>query len=428
MTKVDVPTAPSQDEAYELDPEGNRVASHLSDMNTTDAANRLTSDDNYTYVYDLNGNLTSKLAKAGTGLSNWEYVYDTLDQLIEVSQDSLVIESYRYDAFGRRNLISTAEGAGLTIDVAILNDGSDRAIDITQGGVGQAVPLRRYTHSGNVDEPLQVETFTAAGSYDAAYTYHADHLGSIRYLTDSSGTIVNAYDYDSYGRPMFGVTAFDQPFAYTGREWDVATGLYHYRARAYDAETGRFLQEDPLGFVFREMQGIVNALNSDFSNGVIGGSNSYSSLGHVPNYNLSPYRYVENNPVNYIDSNGLFLAGYITRAKRSVNDALIITNGLAGLGRHVAFRQAVILRIRLEAAKARAAAAAAAGGKFVKKNKVELGLCAAQFSAGLSGESFDADLSTEGFKSSKFDKACNLLGIGLGKFLSFGGGGGSSGG
>ena len=137
----------------------------------------------------------------------------------------------------------------MTIDVAILNDGSDRTIDIAQGALGQAVPVRRYTHSANVDEPLQVETFTAAGSFDAAFTYHADHLGSVRYLTDSSGTIVNAYDYDSYGRPMFGVTAFDQPFAYTGREWDAAAGLYHYRARAYDAETGRFLQEDPIGFI-----------------------------------------------------------------------------------------------------------------------------------------------------------------------------------
>jgi len=89
-------------------------------MNTTDAANRLTSDDNYTYVYDLNGNLTSKLAKAGTGRSDWGYSYDTLDQLIEVSQDGLVVESYRYDAFGRRSLISTVEGAGLTTQLAIL--------------------------------------------------------------------------------------------------------------------------------------------------------------------------------------------------------------------------------------------------------------------------------------------------------------------
>lgn len=297
LTEVDVPTAPSQDESYTFDPEGNRITSHLSDTHQTDAANRLTSDANYTYVYDLNGNLTGKFAKAGTGLSNWDYAYDTLDQLIEVKQDSLTVESYRYDAFGRRSLISTVGGAGLTNDLAIVNDGSDRAIDITQGGVGQAVPLRRYTHSANVDEPLQVETFDAAGSFDARYTYHADHLGSIRYLTDSSGTIVNAYDYDSYGRPMFGVTAFDQPFAYTGREWDEATGLYHYRARAYDAETGRFLQEDPIWFSAGDM---------------------------------NIYRYVENRPVMFTDPSGknAIETGGVQQVLGSVGTISNVGNGI----------------------------------------------------------------------------------------------------
>jgi RHS repeat-associated protein len=36
---------------------------------------------------------------------------------------------------------------------------------------------------------------------------------------------------------------------FTGREYDPETGLYHYRARGYDASTGRFLQRDPLGFM-----------------------------------------------------------------------------------------------------------------------------------------------------------------------------------
>jgi RHS repeat-associated protein len=39
-----------------------------------------------------------------------------------------------------------------------------------------------------------------------------------------------------------------QPFAYTGREYDEETGLYYYRARYYDADTGRFISEDPIGF------------------------------------------------------------------------------------------------------------------------------------------------------------------------------------
>ncbi len=34
-------------------------------------------------------------------------------------------------------------------------------------------------------------------------------------------------------------------FTFTGREWDEDAGLYYYRARYYDASTGRFLQQDP---------------------------------------------------------------------------------------------------------------------------------------------------------------------------------------
>jgi RHS repeat-associated protein len=40
--------------------------------------------------------------------------------------------------------------------------------------------------------------------------------------------------------------AITQPFLYTGREYDRATGLCYYRARYYDAETGTFTQEDPV--------------------------------------------------------------------------------------------------------------------------------------------------------------------------------------
>ncbi|MDX9715704.1 MAG: RHS repeat-associated core domain-containing protein [Dissulfurispiraceae bacterium] len=55
------------------------------------------------------------------------------------------------------------------------------------------------------------------------------------------------------------------------------TGLYYYRARYYDANTGRFISKDPIGF----------------------------SAGDV---NL--YRYVGNNPVNWTDPEGLIVSCY----------------------------------------------------------------------------------------------------------------------
>jgi len=105
LTEVSAPNNPDQNEAYELDPEGNRLSSQLSDSHETDPANRLTSDDyapagayHLQSVYDLNGNLISKLPKAGapSGTPQWAYEYDALDQLITVIRDSLPVERYRY--------------------------------------------------------------------------------------------------------------------------------------------------------------------------------------------------------------------------------------------------------------------------------------------------------------------------------------------
>ena len=39
------------------------------------------------------------------------------------------------------------------------------------------------------------------------------------------------------------------PHQFTGRQYDAESGLYHYRARAYSADIGRFMQQDPAGMV-----------------------------------------------------------------------------------------------------------------------------------------------------------------------------------
>lgn len=80
--------------------------------------------------------------------------------------------------------------------------------------------------------------------------YQADGLGSITSLSNSSGTVVQTYNY--YGSSSFGSHSSSgsivSPFRFTGREYDDPIRLYFYRARYYDPSTGRFLSEDPIGF------------------------------------------------------------------------------------------------------------------------------------------------------------------------------------
>jgi RHS repeat-associated protein len=83
---------------------------------------------------------------------------------------------------------------------------------------------------------------------------------------------VQRYEYSAYGEIVTQEGGLSNPFTYISREYDPESGLYYYRARYYDAEVGRFLQTDPIGFA--------------------GGD-------------ANLYAYVGNNPVNWIDPLGL---------------------------------------------------------------------------------------------------------------------------
>jgi len=101
----------------------------------------------------------------------------------------------------------------------------------------------------------------------------ADHQGSVRDIVENGGAIVNHVTYDSYGN----VVAQTNPsqssrYLYTGREYDQEIDLYYYRSRFYDAQDGRFIGEDPIGFFGRD---------------------------------LNLYRYVEGDPVRFRDPSGL---------------------------------------------------------------------------------------------------------------------------
>ncbi len=107
-----------------------------------------------------------------------------------------------------------------------------------------------------------------------------DHLGSTRVLFDRSLRPLAFYSYTAFGAPITDnsdVHGSDIPFLYTGREFDVETGLYDFHARLYDPEVARFYGPDPAGESF------------------------------------SPYTYVGNDPISFVDPTGTVRT--ITRTK-----------------------------------------------------------------------------------------------------------------
>jgi len=88
------------------------------------------------------------------------------------------------------------------------------------------------------------------------YFYHKDALGSVIALTNSNGVVIETYEYSAYGQPqikdsngaIFSQSQFANLFLYTGSEYDSETGLNHMGYRYEDPKTGRWIQEDPIGF------------------------------------------------------------------------------------------------------------------------------------------------------------------------------------
>jgi RHS repeat-associated protein len=142
-------------------------------------------------------------------------------------------ETFKYEPFGRRIYKSSSSGT------SVYGYDGDNLIEETTS-MGSVVA--RYEDTQNIDEPLAM-LCSSTTSY-----YHADGLGSVTSLSNSSGSIANTYTYDSFGKLTNSTGSLVNPFRYTARESYTETGLYYYRARYYDASSGRFLREDPLGF------------------------------------------------------------------------------------------------------------------------------------------------------------------------------------
>jgi RHS repeat-associated protein len=76
-----------------------------------------------------------------------------------------------------------------------------------------------------------------------------DHLGSVRLVVKvSDSSVAQRIDYDEWGVVTGDTSPGLQPFGFAGGLYDADTKLVRFGARDYEAETGRWLKKDPIGF------------------------------------------------------------------------------------------------------------------------------------------------------------------------------------
>jgi RHS repeat-associated protein len=276
------------------------TTSSLSQSYGYDLLDRLTSATgtslNQGWTYDANGN---RLSQTGAAASTYT-VSSTSNRLSSVT--GALSRGYSYDNAGNTTGDGTAtfthNDAGRMISATkanvtttyALNALGQRVKKTTSGSskyfvYDEAGHLTgEYDNSGNLiqetvwfgDTP--VATLRPNGAGVSLFYVHSDHLNTPRRVSRPSDNVVLwRWDSDPFGTtaanedPDADANLFTFQLRFPGQYFDVETGLHYNYFRDYDPQTGRYPQSDPIG-----LQGGLNT-----------------------------YAYVLNNPVKYVDANGL---------------------------------------------------------------------------------------------------------------------------
>ncbi|MGW0931896.1 RHS repeat-associated core domain-containing protein [Streptomyces sp. NPDC002644] len=267
-----------------------------------------TLNSSWQYCYDLAGNLTSQGVDPGCPRGT-TYTVNDAQQITAKNGDTT---NWSYDRLGNETAgASTPEG---TRTAEKWSDYS-QLTSLTVGGTAYAGQYGSTDQSERIrlgdtffhNGPLGLSAKTTGGvdmgfnrepggtlnsmtTGGKSYYYLTDAIGSVVALTDDTGTKVDSYSYSPRGVTRATTEQVPQPYRFAGGYQD-PTGLYHYEARYYDPNIGRFTSPDPSG------------------------------------QEKNPYLYAEGDPVNRIDPSGLLSVG--TALNQAVDGLGTITDAAA---------------------------------------------------------------------------------------------------
>ena len=244
---------------YRYDQNGNRLAK-ITPTDTArgvyDAQDRLLTYSNTSYSYTNNGDLRFK----AQGTDTTRYSYDALGALRSVMFSNSSLIEYLIDGSGRR--------VGRKVNGVVTQKwlySSDLRIIAELDSADKVKSRFVYSSSENVPEYFIKS--------DTVYRIITDHLGSVRQIVNTqTGVIVQQIDYDEYGNVLLDSNPGFTHFRFAGGLYDTQTKLVRFGARDYDGIAGRWICKDPIRFEGKQ-----------------------SNL----------FCYVNNNPINQYDINGL---------------------------------------------------------------------------------------------------------------------------
>ncbi|MCI0397129.1 MAG: DUF6531 domain-containing protein [Chloroflexi bacterium] len=278
---------------YTYDAAGNRL-SQTENGNLTsytyDVNDRLLQAGDTIYSYDNNGNTLGALGITTTVT----FEYDAENRMTLVTNDQGTA-SFAYDAGGVR--VQVTENGVVTDYLIDPNQSYEQVIE-ERDGTGNL--LVRYEYGNDL--------LSQAQGGNSTY-YHYDALGSTRLLSDDSGSIANAYTYAAYGRLLNATGTTANNYLFTGEQYDAFTGLYYLRTRYYQPDLGRFLTMD-----------------------------GFAGDPFTPQ-SLHKYGYAHNNPVNFTDPSGQFVAA-ISLAVTA------LVNGVVRSGQYINYTAIFLMLLR----------------------------------------------------------------------------------
>jgi len=174
--------------------------------------------------YDANGNITTENA--------WTYVYDLSNQLVTVLNNSNQAAAYTYNGAGQRIKKVTQT------ETRIFHYDLRGHLIAETNQTGQAIA--EYIYLGDT-------LLSMIKPGETVYYYHNDHLGTPQGLTNDSQAIAWKAVYTPFGEAVPSIQTVDNPFRFPGQYYDPETGLHYNYFRYYNPQTGRYITPDPIG-------------------------------------------------------------------------------------------------------------------------------------------------------------------------------------